>query len=111
VSAPTILACRVALSRDPQNTSVMATLAQLLLDAGRGAEAEPVLRTLCALEPGRSDLFTALGNALKQAGRFAEAEEAYRSALSASPGEIPARYNLAVLSLLQGRPLLGGGGG
>jgi tetratricopeptide (TPR) repeat protein len=103
VSGPTVLSCRVGLSRDPHNPALLAALAQLLLDAGRALEAEPVLRELLEQDPARPGLRTALGNALKGAGRFQEAEAAYRAALELDPADVPARYNAALLALLQGR--------
>jgi hypothetical protein len=103
VTRPSILACKVALSRDPGNAEIMEQLAAQLLDAGRATEAEPWLRTLVALNAGRHELQTALGNALKTGGRFLEAEQAYRQALALAPEDLPARYNLAILDLLQGR--------
>lgn len=104
MTAPaTILACRVALSRNPGDAAAKAVLAQLLLDAGRAGEAEPLLRDLLALDPSRPGLRTALGNAHKRMGRLDEAEASYRIALEADPGDIAARYNLAILCLLQGR--------
>ena len=54
MSRPTILACRVALSRDPGQPGIMEVLAGLYLDAGRPLDAEPLLRTLNARKPGTS---------------------------------------------------------
>ena len=51
----------------------------------------------------RPDLHQGLGDSLYRAGRFAEAEAAFRNVLGLDPGSWPARYNLGVTHMKQGR--------
>ena len=68
-----------------------------LLESGRAAEAEPLLRRVLVASPNNSDAHNLLGIVLDQAGKTAEAEREYRAAIRLNPSGISALTNLGVL--------------
>src|SRR6185503_17154286 len=68
-----------------------------LLESGRAAEAEPLLRRVLLASPNNSDAHNLLGIVLDQAGKTAEAEREYRAAIRLNPSGVSALANLGVL--------------
>lgn len=66
-----------------------------LIDAGKHAEAENLLRDALIKHPDASDLHNQLGLALKRQGRAAEALAEYEKALALKPDNFVAMNNLA----------------
>ncbi len=78
-------------------------LGQALLDAGRPADAAPLLGEAIRLKPSEPLSHYNLGAALFQLGDRAGAEGQYRRALALAPDLAAARYNLGVTLLWEGR--------
>jgi hypothetical protein len=75
--------------------------AQALLVAGRGAEAEAMLRPLIG-NSGTVSLWALLAQALRVQGRVAEARPIQEMLVDALPGHLPTRFDLSETLLLLG---------
>jgi predicted Zn-dependent protease len=91
----------------PDETAALTGRAEALIQLGRPAEAEPLLRAALKQEPRSAAAYTLLGSALaarEPAERFAApAEAAFREALRLDPTSPNAAYGLGLLLLRQGR--------
>jgi predicted Zn-dependent protease len=91
----------------PDDPAVLTGRAEALIQLGRPAEAEPLLRGALKREPGSAAAYTLLGSALaarEPAERFAPpAETAFRAALRLDPAAPDAAYGLGLLLLREGR--------
>jgi len=79
------------------------TRALVLTQAGRGAEAVPLLEEVIRAEPGAGALHFQLGLAQQSAGRPAEAEGAFRAAIERDPRFGLAHHHLGALLERTGR--------
>ena len=91
-----------------QTASSEAVISQLheaasLLQQGRPADAEPILRQVLLAAPRNADAHNLLGIVLDQREQFKAAEQEYRAALRFNPGLISALANLGVLLARTGR--------
>jgi tetratricopeptide (TPR) repeat protein len=81
-------------------TSARANLGNVLLRAGRPAEARAEYETALRFEPGHASTHYNLGNALLQLGQTGRAVAEYREALRLQPGLAVARRMLEQLGSL-----------
>lgn len=81
-------------SNDPKAASLLLQRAARLLQAGKHAEAEPLLRQAIATNPSYAAAYSNLGVALMALGRSEEGIAAYRQALSVQPDFADAAFNL-----------------
>jgi Flp pilus assembly protein TadD len=72
-------------------------LARVSLEAGRTAEALPMLEAALGLEPANAEGQNRLGIAYRRLGRFKDARAAYDRAIAADPSMPAPHRNLAVL--------------
>ncbi len=79
------------------------TRALVLTQAGRGAEAVPLLEQVIREEPDAAAFHFQLGLAQQSAGRPAEAESAFRAAIARDPGFGLAHHHLGALLERTGR--------
>ena len=86
---------RAALARDPGNVPSLTGLAQLDLDAGRPAEALPLLERAAALEPRHPWVRDRLGVTLVLVGRGGEGLAALRAAAALAPWDAAIHGDLA----------------
>ncbi|HYH18259.1 MAG TPA: tetratricopeptide repeat protein, partial [Azospirillum sp.] len=91
------VALRRALRDTPDDAELCAELGLALIDDGRLAEAEPVLRDGTDAHPGNAILHFALGSALHGQRRFDEAAECYRRCLAIDGGLASAHNNLGLV--------------
>lgn len=75
-----------------------------LVQTGRLAEAENVVRKVLEIAPKNAEARTLLGVVLDQKGNAAEAEKEYRAVLRQNPRTVPALANLGVLLTKTNRP-------
>jgi Flp pilus assembly protein TadD len=69
---------RGVLSIEPDNTTVLSNLVQLLREAGRSADAEPLARRLAVLQPEPPFLYFDRGIAAMQRGDYRSARDDFR---------------------------------
>jgi tetratricopeptide (TPR) repeat protein len=81
---------------DPMRPGAGVLLGQALIDAGRPADAERVLRETLELAPGNADALGTLADAVVLNGRYDEAISLYRRYLNAVPNAFKAHYSLGV---------------
>ncbi|MDQ2921117.1 MAG: tetratricopeptide repeat protein, partial [Acidobacteriota bacterium] len=74
-----------------------------LLQTGKLADAEPILRRVISAEPRNPDAHNLLGIILDQRSQFKDAEREYRAALQLNPNGISPLANLGVLLARTGR--------
>ncbi len=86
---------RAALALDPDFPVANENLCQLLVYAGRGAEALPACSRAVIAKPDSADLHQQLGVALEAAGKRPAAIDEYRRALQLAPGHTKAATALA----------------
>lgn len=90
-------AFRTALSLDPALTAAATNLAEVLMSAGRGVEAEQTVRPFAGgIRPDVEALDT-LARTLKAQGRQDDALTVYERAIAAAPASAVAEHNLAAL--------------
>lgn len=88
---------REVLKSDPNHTSALINLGNVLLEKG-GAhypEAEKCYRKAATISPGYAPVWFHLGDVLGLMGKYAEAVEAYKKAIELNPRYADAYYNLA----------------
>lgn len=78
------------------------SLAIVLKDQGKMAEAEVAFRRLAELMPNVAGIHSDLGNILVTQDKLADAEVAYRRALALQPNMAPAINNLALIIVRRG---------
>lgn len=95
------------ISLRPDDLGALAGRAGALVQLGRAAEAEPLLRSVIRREPGSASAHTLLGSALAArspaSASDAAAEGEFREALRLEPGSPDAAYGLGLLLLRTGR--------
>ncbi|MET0852304.1 MAG: tetratricopeptide repeat protein [Candidatus Rokuibacteriota bacterium] len=89
---------RAAVAADPACSLCRHKLGNVLLAAGRHAEAEAELGTAAALRPDRAGPLVSLGALLTEQRRHAEAEAALREAIRRGPNTAAAYANLGALT-------------
>jgi Flp pilus assembly protein TadD len=94
---------RTAVAGDPRDPAYRVQLGNLLLALDRHAEAIRELVAAVRLDPRQPISHSNLGVALEESGDVAGARAAYGAALSQAPDYRPARENLALLELSEGR--------
>jgi tetratricopeptide (TPR) repeat protein len=85
---------RGAAAASPNSTLGRLNRVKVLLEEEKSAEAETVLRTTIALDPGSSEAYRLLGNTLREAGRFEEAIPCLSKATDLDPTQISAYHDL-----------------
>jgi len=93
---------RRAVSASGGDSSVVRSLASVLTNMGRSADAIAALRDGVAAEPGSAELQNDLGTALFRAGDLTGAEASMREAVRLRPESAPIRVNLAGLLARRG---------
>ena len=83
-----------ACAANPQSAELPYSLGNMLLQAGRAAEAETQFRRSLAIAPDSPDAIANLGAALRINGRYAEAVGYLRRAIELLPGSISPLANL-----------------
>jgi len=76
---------RRVIADEPGSVDARVRLAQILLTAGRNAEAAKLLAAAVAIAPKEPELYRRYGDALAAAGRFDDALSAYDSGLALHP--------------------------
>ena len=99
-----LLAFQDAKGHAAERAATLTAYGAFLAGAGRGLDAERVLREAVGLAPRQAGARLHLGNALRERGAAAEAEAEYRAAIEAEPEEPHARYDLGLLLAETGRP-------
>lgn len=94
--------CRQAIELDPRSAAALNNLAAVLEQRGDLPAAEDACRKALLLEPTYVVAHANLGSVLKRRGRMKEAEACYRDALRLAPESVPIKYDLSMLTLLQG---------
>ena len=99
-----IVAATRAVELEPDNWIEQYLLGRALVhSSSRAREAIGIARTTVRLAPHEADAHVLLGMAYSKLGDTAEEAAAYRAALAIDPENTPARNNLAVLDLREGR--------
>ena len=88
---------RAAVAADPRNVTAVASLANVLADAGELPEAIDRYEEALALDPGNAAIRFDFASTLAGAGRRADAELQFRRAIEADPGRVEAQFYLAEL--------------
>lgn len=86
---------RRAFAAAPTSTAGRMNRVKLLLEEENGPDAERVLGTILAAEPGNSEALRLLGNLLRESGRFDEAVNHLTRAIELDPTQIAAYHDLA----------------
>lgn len=86
--------CRDTLRDDPQHAQANHVCGRALIELGRGAEAEPLLRAALVAEPDLAEAHADLSRVLRQSGDAAGAEQHGRRAVELAPTE--SRYRLVL---------------
>ena len=94
--------CRKAIELDPRSAAALNNLAAVLEQRGDLVGAEEACRKALLLDPSDVALHANLGSVLKRCGRMKEAEACYRDALRLDPESVRVKYDLSMLTLLQG---------
>jgi len=94
---------RRAVASRPEDPAYRVQVGNLLLALDRPGEAVPTLAAAIDLDPAQPIAHNNLGIALERVGDIEGARAAYRAALRRAPVYRPARENLALLELSQGR--------
>ncbi len=84
-----------AVELDPASGELLQACGALLNEAGRFAEARPLLERAQSQQAGQSAYWTSLALALQGTGERAGAEAAFRRAASLAPDSVPVLFNLA----------------
>lgn len=92
-----------ARTRHPRDAHLLATLAHLLAETGRLAEAAPLLDELVALQPDAAAHWFNRGYVLEQLRRPEAAEASFRRALALDQRLDRAWYGLGLTLIAQGR--------
>jgi tetratricopeptide (TPR) repeat protein len=92
-----------ALEVEPDDPSGMATLATVLMEAGRPEEAEVVLTRNIAVNPDHAASYFRLGVLNANASRLDDALEWYRRAIDLNPSYTEANYQIAATLLVMDR--------
>lgn len=88
---------RDAIAADPGDVTALASLANLLANDGRMAEAIDRYEDAIALDPGNATIRYDFATSLAQAGRRQDAELQFRRVIEADPASVEARFYLAEL--------------
>ena len=94
---------RRAVASRPADPAYRVQVGNLLLALDRPGEAVPTLAAAVELDPSQPIAHNNLGIALERVGDIEAARAAYRTALRRAPAYRPARENLVLLELSQGR--------
>jgi arylsulfatase A-like enzyme/Tfp pilus assembly protein PilF len=97
-----VLGYRTYLERDRDNAQITYRLAQVLLDAGRNAEAEGYFRKALTIEPKTARAEVGLAVLAYRKKDFAGARQEIAKALAIDPKARYARYNLALVLEAEG---------
>jgi tetratricopeptide (TPR) repeat protein len=92
-----------ALAIDDRIAGAWNTRGNLLLDAGRPANAIVCFEKSIDIDPAQGAAWSYLGVALQQVGRVAEARQAFDRAITNNPRDAEAHYNRANLSVESGQ--------
>ena len=87
----------------PDNARAQYGLGDILLRAGRAAEAIPFYERALGINPNLPDVCSDLGNALSEVGRAPEAIRCYEQALRLKPNHPEAHNNLGAVLYAAGR--------
>ncbi len=94
---------RKALSINPTNLTLLATLGETYLASGMPREAEGVLKQALSIDPGHYYSLLVLGKALTQYERYAEAEKVLRKALASDQvSDHVVTYNTLARAIMPG---------
>ena len=96
-------AFRKALELDPMHRKSVHNLSRVLLDDGRPAEAEELLRTLLESDSTVGETWRLIGRACQEQGDLVRAIDAYRQALILDEQDVWAANNLGLVHLREGR--------
>ena len=88
-----VIICEAAVAAQPDDISLMTTLGNSYLGAGKTNRAVEIFETLTKKDPDAPAFFRSLGNAHVAAGDFEKAEDAYNSAISVEPMDAHRFYN------------------
>lgn len=98
----TDVSLKTALSYFPNHPRLLAQQAVLYLEWGYPKRALDAADHLIAKHPSEVEGYVTRGSALLEQGRVDEAQSSYRHATDISPNYMPARWSLAMVSLLRG---------
>jgi hypothetical protein len=90
------------MAKNPADGLLRSLLGNLLRSRGEDEGAAAAYREAIALGCERADIFNNLGALRQDAGRNEEARRCYDDALRCEPDNVQARFNLALLHLLEG---------
>jgi predicted TPR repeat methyltransferase len=88
---------------NPGQPNYYNNLGNVLVEAGRLAEATEAYEKVVALAPNHADAHNNLGALSKVKGKFAKAAEAYQKAIELNPEHVDAHNNMGKLLSAQGR--------
>ncbi len=96
---------RAGLAEFPDSEELNRTLAMILLDQGRAAEALPYAQRDVEIAPDLFVSHTTLGRALRNLGRSEEATAQDRQALQMDPDSAGGHFNFGLAMIASGKPL------
>jgi len=88
-----VVICEAAVTAQPDDISLITTLGNSYLEAGKAHRAVEIFERLTGMEPDNPALFCGLGKAHVAAGDFNKAEGAYDRAISMEPADAHRFYN------------------
>ena len=88
-----VVICEAAVATQPNDISLLTTLGDSYLEAGKTGRAVETFEILTEMEPDAPAFFCSLGNAHVATGSFEKAEDAYSKAISMEPTDAHRFYN------------------
>ena len=93
-----------ALTKDPDQTLVMANMAESYSELNKNDEALEIYKKAIAIKPNDADLYTNMGAILSKMGKNAESQEAFKKAAALNPANsAQSYYNIGVTLVNNGR--------